>query len=346
VVVCVHIFCIRFFVILLAFTVSSNALAANGENTKLKILHVMSYHQSWEWNTDQFQGFKDGLGDLDVEYKVVELDTKRESAPESIATKASLAKTIIADWKPDLLYTNDDNAQQYVAKDYVGTKMPIVFSAVNRDPSEYGFSGSPNVTGVMEYEHIVPTISLLRQIKNDVHRIAVIIDDDPTWTGVIERMRKNLEPIQDLDDINLSLLLTFEDYKNTIIDLQDKADAIALLGVFNLKDQNGKDVSYEEVLKWTAENSHLPDFSFWESRIEQGTLCAVAVSGYEQGHLAGVMARQILHDNVSPSAIEMSPSLKGEPMISLSRAKDLGIDLDVQILLSSTVKNKYDWNDE
>ena len=312
-------------------------------NQSFKILHVMSYHQDWVWNSQQFQGFKEGIGDLDVEYKVVELDTKRNSLPSAIEEKANIAKKIISDWQPDLLYANDDNAQKYVAQPYVGTSMPIVFSAVNRDPSEYGFLGAPNVTGVMEYEHFIPSINLLRQVAGDIKRIAVIVDDDPTWRGVITRMRNSLKTIDNLEVTEWILVSDFTQYKQTIHDLQNQVDAIALLGIFNIKDEKGHDINYERVLKWTTENSLLPDFSFWESRVDRGTLCAVAVSGYEQGYMAGEMARKILKEGASPDSIKMTPSVKGEPMISLARAKTLGLKVDVQVLLGNNIKKKYSW---
>jgi len=305
----------------------------------------MSYHQDWEWNLQQFQGFKDGVGDLDVDYEVVALDTKRNSSPAAIEEKAAIAKKIISDWQPDLLYTNDDHAQKYVAQPYVNTAMPIVFSAVNRDPAEYGFAGSKNVTGVMEHEHFIPSINFLRQIAGDIKRIAVIVDDDPTWHGVTARMRNGVKMINDLQVTDWILVKEFTQYKKTISDLQGRVDAIALLGVFNIKDEQGQDINYEQILEWTAANSQLPDFSFWESRVDSGTLSAVAVSGYEQGYMAGEMARKILKEGVSPDAINMTPSVKGEPMISIARARALGLKVDVQVLLGNHVKKKYSWEE-
>jgi len=315
-------------------------------DTQFKILHVMSYHQDWIWNTQQLQGFKDGVGNLNVDYKVVALDTKRNSSPAAIQDKANAAKKIISDWQPDLLYTNDDHAQKYVAEGYVNTAMPIVFSAVNKDPAEYGFAGSKNVTGVMEQEHFIPSINFLRQIAGEVRRIAVIIDDDPTWDGVTARMRNSLKKMKDLEVVDWILVSDFAQYKQTINDLQSRVDAIALLGVFNIKDDKGQDIKYEQILKWTAENSQLPDFSFWESRVDSGTLSAVAVSGYEQGFIAGEMARKILKDRASPDSIKMVPSVKGEPMLSIPRAKALGLKVDVQVLLGNNVKKKYSWENE
>ena len=68
-----------------------------------KVLHIMSYDSSWVWNQDQLNGFKDALKDADVEYKVVEMDTKRNSSPEWIAKVSQDAKELIESWQPDAL---------------------------------------------------------------------------------------------------------------------------------------------------------------------------------------------------------------------------------------------------
>lgn len=333
-------FAFTFYLIL--FGLMTSAFADN--NQPLRILHVPSYHMSWDWNKDQLQGFKDGLGVTNAEYKIVELDTKRASELELIQQKVAIAKSIITDWHPDLLYSNDDNAQKYFAQDYVNTDLPIVFSAVNQEPSLYQFSNASNVTGVMEYEHFIPTVNLLRSIKKDVKRIAVVIDSDPTWTGVVNRIKEKLEKNPDIEVTQWHLINTFSEYKKVISSLQTEVDAIALLGVFNMKDQDNKDIDFTDILKWTAENSQLPDFAFWESRVDLGTLVAVAISAYQQGYIAGEMARKILVDGVSPIDIPISSSEKGEPMVSLARAKALGIPIDVELLLNTKTKKQYQWN--
>ena len=40
---------------------------------KFKILHIMSYHSTWEWTDNQFNGFKEALTDLNIEYKVFQM---------------------------------------------------------------------------------------------------------------------------------------------------------------------------------------------------------------------------------------------------------------------------------
>ena len=137
----------------------------------------------------------------------------------------------------------------------------------------------------------------------------------------------------------------FDEYKQKIKSYQGNVDAIGLLGIFTFKDDDGQNVPYTEVLKWTANNSQLPDFSFWKDRISYGTLCTVTVSGYEQGLAAGKIAHGILVDGRSPASFDMVPTVKGEAVISLARANRLGISFKSSILLSAEIVESFSRND-
>jgi ABC-type uncharacterized transport system substrate-binding protein len=186
-------------------------------------------------------------------------------------------------------------------------------------------------------------MKLLQDIVPTVKRIAVVLDKDPTWHGVVQRMQAEAHLFPDIDFVSWDVLDTFEAYKHKMQAYQTEVDAIALLGVFTFTDAQGKNVPYPEVLRWTAENSRLPDFSFWESRVGPGTLCVVTVSGYEQGLAAGRMARGILVEGRSPASYPMVPTVKGEPMVNLARAKKLGLPVKTGLLLTAKVFEKFDW---
>jgi ABC-type uncharacterized transport system substrate-binding protein len=304
-----------------------------------KILHIMSYHSPWKWTDGQLAGFKAALQDLNIEYKVFQMDTKRRSDEAWRRKVGQEARDLIDSWKPDLVYTSDDYAQEYVAKYYLNQKLPFVFSGVNADPSQYGFVGSKNITGVLEQEHFVETVKLLQQIVPKVHKIAVIYDDDPTWPPVIARMRQSLKELPDITIISWDLIHTFAEFKRRMTALEKEADAVCFLGIFTFKDEHGKNVSYKEVQRWVLEHSKLPDISFWQDRISYGTLCVVNVSEYEQGLAAGRLARGILLEGRSPGSYTMQPTVKGNPMINLLRAKKLGINIKTGILLSVGVQD-------
>ncbi|MCP5152647.1 MAG: hypothetical protein H6983_00685 [Ectothiorhodospiraceae bacterium] len=329
--------------IALASTLATTAVA-DPTGRSLRVLHVMSYHAGWEWNRDQLAGFKEAMGDLAVEYRVLEMDTKRDGSEANKVRSGNEARQLVDAWKPDLVYTNDDNAQLYFAKDYVGAATPFVFSGVNAEPGTYGYTGRDNVTGVLEQEHGLQTVRLLRQIVPDLRRIAIIVDSGATWPGVVERLRASLAGEADIEIAAVDTIHTFAEYKERVLGYQGKVDAIGILGVFSYTDASGARVPYEEVLRWTAENSTLPDFSFWGDRVELGTLCAVRVSGLAQGRAAGEMARAILADGRAPSSIPIAPTVKGEPMVSLARARKLGLAIPSGILLNAKVVKGFRWD--
>jgi ABC-type uncharacterized transport system substrate-binding protein len=311
---------------------------------KFRVLHIMSYHASWVWNHDQFDGFKKGLEGLNVEYKVIEMDTKRRNSQEWKEQIGQEARDLIDTWQPDLVYANDDDAQEYVVKYFVNTEIPFVFSAVNASPEKYGFAGSTNVTGILEQEHFVETVQLLKEIVPDVKRIAVIVDESPMWDPVVARMKERTDQFPDIEFISWDVIYTFEEFKQKMTEYQTTTDAVGLIGIFNFKDEKGENVPFQEVLRWTAENSNLPDFSFWEDRISYGTLCAVTISGYEQGLSAGRIARQILEGR-SPASFPMESRGKGAPVVSLARARRLNIPIKSDILLTAEVVTDFAWEE-
>lgn len=302
-----------------------HATAASSRE-KYKIFHVMSYHSQWEWTDRQLEGFKAALKGLNVEYTVMQMDTKRKSSESWMQEVSEEIRSAINKSGPDLIFVNDDNAQQYVAKYYVNSRFPIVFSAVNEDPAKYGFTGSKNVTGVVEKLHFIPTLRLLQKLVPGVKKIAMISDPGVMWPNQIEDMKQQQDQFTDIEVVSYDIIPTFSEFKQKVLAFQDTVDALGFFGVFEFKDENGKNVPMEDVLKWLQENSKLPDFSFWEDRVMKGTLCSVSVSAYEQGFQAGVYARNILLGKKTPSQLPIISTERGSPFINTVTAKRLGIE--------------------
>jgi len=332
---------LTFLLILGAFWAGTETLLAGADPDKpqWKILHIMSYHSPWKWTDGQLDGFKAALQGLDIEYKVFQLDMKRRTDEAWKDQISRAARELIDTWKPDLVYTTDDYVQEYVVRHYLNQPLPFVFSGVNADPADYGFTGSTNVTGVLEEEHFVETVRLLQKIVPTVKRIAVIYDDDPTWPPVLDRMKKSLPQLEGITITSWDLIHTWAQFQQRLAELQTEVDAIGFLGIFSFKDEYGQNVSYKTVCRWVMDNSRLPDFSFWKDRIAYGTLCAVNVSEYEQGYAAGQLARGILLESRDPASYPMKPTVKGVPIINLLRAKKLGLPIRTGILLSVNVKD-------
>jgi len=305
---------------------------------KFKVLHVMSYHSPWKWTDDQLQGFKEALHGLDVQYEVFQMDTKRQSSEQCRLKVAAEAGEFMEAWKPDLVFTSDDDAQLYFAKHYIDTDTPFVFCAVNADPAEYGFVGSKNITGVLERMHFIQTVRLLKQIVPSVQRIAIITDTGKMWNPMIKRLKQNEYRLpEDVEIADYYVLDTFEQFKETVRNCEGSVDALGFLGVFEFKDENGSNVPFEQVQRWVVENSMLPDFTFWNDRVDKGTLCAVTVSGFAQGQAAGEIARGILLEGRSPAVYPMKSTEKGIPVVNLAKARKLNLNPTSSVLLTAEV---------
>lgn len=313
------------------------------EGKKFKIFHVMSHHSPWEWTDMQLKGFQDAMKDVPAEYRILQMDAKNHYSEEWLEGKGREARELIGSWQPDLVYASDDEAQTYVTQHYRNTALPFVFSGVNGNPSQYGFQDSGNITGVLETEHFVENVRLLKELKPSVRRIAAVFDDSPTWKPVIDRMKSQLSLVPEVEFTAWDVIGTFGEYKAKLEEYQSSVDAIALIGIFNFKEADGSSVHYRDVLRWTADHSNLPDFSFWKDRVNYGTLSAVTVSGYEQGYQAGTYAREILLNGRAPGSIPMAATRKGEPMISLARAKELDVRVNSSLLLTTSISSKFGW---
>lgn len=310
-----------------------------------RVFHVMSFDSPWRWTDGQLAGFKEGLGAA-AEYQVFQMDVKKNSSPEAKERKGAEARALIAAWKPDLVYASDDDAQTHVTRHYVNTPLPFVFSGMNKTPADHGLEGAANVTGVLEQEHFIESVKLLQTLAPGVRRLAVLSDSGAHWGPVIQRIRAHLPQLPGLELAAADQVRTWEEFKARALSYPGRADAVVYLGIFSLADRQGRNVPYQEVQRWVAEASTLPDISFWIDRIHHGNLASVTISEHEQGRAAGRLARAILVEGRKPASLPIRPTLKGHPAINLARARQLGITVKSTQLLSSEVVTRHQWERE
>lgn len=317
--------------------------AAVPEGKRFKVLHIMSYDASWtQWTVPLFDSFKEQLKDLPVEYQVIEMDVKRNTSEQWKKEITEKACAAIDTWKPDLVYTTDDFVQSSVVSRYLNSETPFVFSGVNAEPARYRFTGTKNITGVLEREHIVQTARLLVSVAPQVRRLAIITDAGETWPGVMQRI-KAAEKEMGLTIVAMDVVNTYAEYQAKIASYAGTADAICTLGIFTLKGEDGRHVPMETVGRWTYEQCALPNMSFWDSRIPLGATCVVYVSPTAQGEAAGAIARGILVEGKRPSEFAITATLRGKPMVNLAAARRLKLNPPSSVLLSSTVSTQLQW---
>ncbi len=327
-----------------ASVASTGVLAqASAAKKPFRIFHVMSFDSPWRWTDGQLAGFKEGLNEPEAQFRVFQMDVKRNSTSEAKERKGQEARAIIEAWQPDLVYTTDDDAQSFVTRHYANKPLPFVFSGVNREPKAHGLHEAANVTGVLEHEHFVESIRLLQAMVPSARRIAVISDSSPHWSPVIARIRASMAELPGTTLVAVDQVKTFDEFMRTMQAYPSLADGVVHLGIFALAGPDGKNVPYQKVQQWVVEHTRLPEVSFWIDRIHHGVLGSVTVSEREQGRAAGRLARAILVEGKRPDSLPVQPTVKGHPAISLARARQLGIPVKSSLLLSAEVVPMFEW---
>lgn len=299
---------------------SAGAKAVDGK----KVLLVHSYDVEYPWVKEITQGVKSAFKGRGVELEIVYMDTKRKTSEQSKTEAGERARTKVAAWKPDVVIAADDNAQQYFAKSYVGSALPIVFCGVNADPAKYGYPAK-NVTGILErpdFNGAVKFVNSLRPLK----KVAVISSDDPTSLAWMASTKKG--PV-DVTVAEWTLIGDMDTWKKTVKRLNGSVDAIGVFLYQTVKTQKGgaKRVEPKEVVAWTVKNVSIPTMGFIDFAIKDGLMAGVIESGTEQGRKAAEYALKILEGTPAASL----PVVKGEIGVKMvnrnTAAKVLGVPL-------------------
>ena len=329
-----------FFLLLLCISLPFKPRIATASPTPkrpLKIFIVHSYHKSMPWVQEYIQGISMRLTQSpigqEITIKHFYLDTKRR--PEAAKAMAARAFAKYRQWRPDLVFACDDNAQKYFVVPYLKDKVktPVVFLGVNADPETYGYPAA-NVTGVLERNHIRLTMELLKRLKPSISRVAVINDDSPTGRIVTQRIKRAMEG-SDLEVTGYYNTDSFSKWKELIKGFQKEADAIYLITYFTLRDEKGRHVPILEALRWLVRNSRIPDATNTKDSVKNGLLCSVAIDGFIHGSDAASLAIKILQ-GTPPSQVPIIATNRGIRVINRSRAKVLGIRIPTYLMEGTT----------
>jgi len=308
------------------------AVSVFSEGRPLKILLIHSYHPEYPWVDSITRGVKNALDGKNVELEIFYMDTKRNTSKEWKLEAGRLAREKIENFKPDAVITADDNAQIFVAQQYLNKDIFFVFCGVNGDPKEYGFPAN-NITGILERPHLKESVRYLKEIIPSVRRIVVISDNDPTSIGALDYMQTQ-EP-SDIKFLNYHILGDLGLWKERILEYNLEADAIAVYMYHTIKyKENQFSMHPNDVMRWTVENAKIPLLGFFDFSIEDGMFCGVVESGEEHGFRAAEMALALL----TGTPIEQLPietAEKALKMINLKTAKQLGITIPEKIILQA-----------
>jgi ABC-type uncharacterized transport system substrate-binding protein len=316
----------------------------------IKIFYLSSYMPGFAWSDDNINSF---AGYFEKEGIPIEINKFYMNVFDSTVnqTLAGIqAKEAIDAWQPDLIYATDDEAQlEVISKYYLNSKTPVVFSAVNLDPEDYGYDKAHNVAGVLEKEQFKIAVDYLKQFFPNVKKIAVMADSLEQWDVVMDRFKQESQEIPDVEFVGYRRFSSVDEYRQAVLDYQDEVDALMLLPPNAIRYSNGTLNTQAEAVRWVVENSRIPEITFWGQLVYLGDFAAVYISPFEQGEVSARIAKAILIDGKAPSSFPFEATKQNIKYINLARAKMLGLeksDIPSTILVNAITVETFPWDED
>jgi hypothetical protein len=281
-------------------TLTGIVLYKNINKPRILVLH--SYSDDYVWTRQINVGLDRVFGKVQgVDIRNHEMRTKKMSG-KCYKHRAGIAgHSTIELIRPNVIVAIDDNAQKYVAKQYVNNPdIKIVFAGINGSPEPYGYLEANNVTGILERKPAVALSEVILLLSENLGIIgqkpkAIFLSDESHST---ERDGGYLDSIDwvGVDYLGRHPKATFDDWQSAVKNMKGKADFILVGGYRKLHKSPGsaKFVNAKEVMTWTEANSPVPVIGMNTFNTEEGAMLSVGVSPYEQGEVAASMAIKLI----------------------------------------------------
>ena len=346
------------------FFISSFISLSWGQEKKLRIFVVNSYHKEYVWEQHANEGFCAGLltykfldtqnqADTYTNNDYVEtdkvvikkawLDSKRQSAKSKIEHNAAIILAQINEFKPDLIILGDDNASNYIGTQFIDSNIPVLFRGIIGTPVKYGLADSiehpgHNVTGVLKPGYPLYTIQSFAKLVPSAKTFAILADNSETSRGkakeVIQYEESGNSPLKLIDTVFAS---TFAEWQAAALRLQNKVDAFLVVNHNTLKDENDVSVDPLKVTSWYLQNINKPDMTWEKQMLVEGYLITADDSAYNQGYGVVQLANLVIHQKKNPGDIACVTPPRGKIMVNRQVAHMLGIDLSDKSFIEEVV---------
>lgn len=290
-------------------------------NADCRVLVVMSYEETYPWEQEIRSGIEERIGeDCSLHYFYM----KTKELPENGPALAKQAYALFQTLKPNGVLAVDDNAQSMFVLPYLKGKVPIpvIFCGVNALPDAYGYP-AVNVSGILERPHTVATIAFAKQLIPEIQTFAFIGRNNETSMGILKYIQAQTDSLP-LSLVAVRLPKTMPEALRMAEDLKSRSDALYIVNMRGLTDENGNPLVKEEIIPEIIKTYAKPTMTDIGRDVRLGVLCALAASGKEQGILAADMLMQAMN-GVPLQNLPITQTKKGKAMVNITVLKQLNL---------------------
>ncbi|HWQ95939.1 MAG TPA: ABC transporter substrate binding protein [Candidatus Methylomirabilis sp.] len=290
-----------------------------------KVLYIDSYHAGYEWSDGVTRGIENIFNNTGIELKILRMDTKRNDTEQFGKQAGLMARSVIEEFRPDVVIISDDPAFKYLLMPYYrDAALPFVFCGINWDASIYGAPYN-NTAGMIEVSLTPKLITFLKEYSRG-ERLGFIAGNTSTD-------KKNAHYYNKLYNITFTKkyhVNTFEEWKKSFRSLQEEVDILILennAGIINWNDR--------EAEAFVLENTKIPAgaIQVW---LSNDSLISMTKIPEEQGEWSASTALIILN-GTSPPDIPITANKKGKLFVNLKIADKLRVIIRPELLKNAEI---------
>lgn len=274
-------------------------------STPPRIMVLHSYATDYLWTNLLNQSLQDRYKQSGARVKIryFYMDTHNPNYARNADLIAQRFLETVEQFGPQVIIAMDDAAQLIISQHYLNhPRVAVVFAGVNHSAAKYGYSGSNNVTGVLEHR----PLAAIKEVLIQLHRLdqpyaqtqpapkVLFLTENSTsgrnhaallaqqnWRGIDYRGAKRVD--------------SYAKWQQFIRAQSAHYDYLLVATYRQLRDAHGANVDPSEVAAWTQLHSRSRGIlGMSVLNAQDGILLSVGVSPYEQGATALNMAFRIL----------------------------------------------------
>src|SRR5262249_15387088 len=319
---------------------------------------VQSYEPGHVCGEPQAEGELQALADggwtvgRNLEVRTYHMDTYRtNTSPESMQREGQKALQEIREFKPDIVFTNDDAAVAQVMLPLIGGNIPVVFSGMNGQPEMYNerkhymeswaHPGS-NVTGVYEKLYAAQSLKVMEEAIPQLRgaKAVMITDYTPTGNGLTKQFELELKDVKDVR-WEVQRVQNWSDYMALIERLNNDPEVKAIYpAALSLPADGGRRYTAAQIYDWTLAHSRKPEMAINYFFARMGLFGGAVVNFGAMGKLAGQKGANILRGNVRAGDLPIEDAPDYAIVFNIKRASDLGITIPPRVLAAANAVYK------
>lgn len=270
--------------------------------TKPRILVVHSLAKDSPWATAVDKGMRSALdaNRRPVSVEWLYMDVNGPAFLDQTEQARAQARRAVDRVDPDVLIAVDDEANKLVARDYVGRPTPrILYISLDRPPSEYGYVGAPNVSGIAEKLPFAAVKDAVGAIFPGRTVTASVIGID-TVTGQAEMTQARGFEWGNVRVTDTKLVSTAGAWRDFVT--AANTDVLVVLSCRDLPEADGTTFTAADAIRWTQQNSKPLPVGTQVGFVEDGGALSFSPPPEEYGRAAIGLALDWLDDRSTPGA--------------------------------------------